>query len=206
MNGHFVPRKDVAPLSQQIEKEFKNLLTKDEYEQLLSTLQLNENESIQQTNIYFDTVDTQLKNRNMGLRIRLFEECGELTLKSPISKHEKLETTDELDLETATYMAENGTITVRGHVATKLAEFGININDLKPIGQLSTLRYTFSGEGGMYFLDESYYQDQKDYEVEFETEDVEKGKVQFEQFLTKHNIKKRKTTQKIERMLSYPNN
>lgn len=196
----------MALLSQQIEKEFKNLLTKEEYEQLLSTLQLNESEAIQQTNIYFDTIDNQLKNHNMGLRIRLFEDSGELTLKSPISEHEKLETTDELDLKTATDMADKGVITIDGHVAIKLTEFEIKISDLKPIGQLSTLRYTFPGEGGMYFLDESYYQDQKDYELEFETENVESGKFQFDQFLAKHDIKKRKTTQKIERMLSYPNN
>lgn len=195
----------MARLSQQIEKEFKNLLTKEEYEQLLTTLQLNEDEAIQQTNIYFDTATHLLKNKNMGLRIRLFDDSGELTLKSPISENEKLETTDELDLETATKMADKGSINLDGHVADKLAEFGINISDLEPIGRLSTLRYTFPGKGGMYFLDESYYQDQKDYELEFETEDVESGKFQFEQFLAKHHIKKRKTAQKIARMLNYPN-
>ncbi|UJF15155.1 CYTH domain-containing protein [Jeotgalibaca sp. MA1X17-3] len=192
-------------MSQQIEKEFKNLLTKEEYEELLANLQLNENEAIQQTNIYFDTTTQQLKNQNMGLRIRLFDDYGELTLKSPISENEQLETTDELNLETATVMADKGIITLEGHVADKLAEFGIKISELEPIGKLSTLRYTFPGEGGMYFLDESYYQDQKDYELEFETEDVESGKFQFEQFLAKHQIKKRKAIKKIARMLNYPN-
>ena len=193
-------------MSQEIEKEFKNLLTKDEYDELLSKLQLNEKEAIQQTNIYFDTPDEQLKNQNMGLRIRLFEDSGELTLKSPISEHEKLETTDQLSIEQATDMANRATIDLNGFVSKKLEEYSIKISDLKSIGQLSTLRYTFPGDGGMYFLDESYYQDQKDYELEFETDDVKNGKILFDEFLHCHHIKKRKTVQKIERMLNYPNN
>ena len=170
-------------MSQEIEKEFKNLLTKDEYDELLSKLQLNEKEAIQQTNIYFDTPDEQLKNQNMGLRIRLFEDSGELTLKSPISEHEKLETTDQLSIEQATDMANRATVDLNGFVSKKLEEYSIKISDLKSIGQLSTLRYTFPGDGGMYFLDESYYQDQKDYELEFETDDVKNGKILFENIL-----------------------
>lgn len=141
----------------------------------------------------------------MGLRIRLYADSGELTLKSPIQENAKLETTDLLHLEQATRMAEEERITYNGHVKAKLQEIGIALEDLHPIGQLSTLRYTFPGEGGMYFLDESYYQDQKDYEIEFEADDLKSGKKLFDEFLSLHNIKKRKTFQKIERMLNYPN-
>lgn len=192
-------------MGQLVEREFKNLLTKEEFEMLLEKLELNEQDAIQQTNVYFDTDDFQLRERNMGLRIRQYEDRGELTLKSPIQQNEKLETTDDLTVEQAETLIKKGQILLDGQVAAKVAEAGVDPQNLAPIGQLSTLRYSFAGDGGVFFLDKSFYQDQLDYELEFEADNLEEGLKTFEQYLESHDIKKRKTTQKIERMLAYPN-
>lgn len=189
----------------QIEKEFKNLLTKEEYEQLLLDFQLEESEAIHQTNTYYDTKDKLLQSLNMGLRVRVYESYGEQTLKVPIQENEQLEVTDSLTLDEANQLINEGKIKFESHIASKLLEENVPVESLEPVGQLSTVRHSFPGEGGVYFLDKSYYQDQKDYELEFETDDLEKGLLLFEKFLEKHHIKKRKTTQKIERALQYPN-
>ncbi|WP_321434462.1 CYTH domain-containing protein [Trichococcus flocculiformis] len=192
-------------MSQNIEKEFKNLLNKEEYEALIVAFDLDETEPTKQTNIYFDTPDFKLKGLNSGLRIRMYEDKGEITLKTPIQENEKLETNDDLTLDEAKTLVEAHLMKATGSVADKLKGLGIAPGDLVIIGQLSTIRYDFPGDKGTFFLDKSFYQDQMDYELEFESESLEEGALIFQNFLKLHDIKVRKAKQKIERMLAYPN-
>ena len=192
-------------MSQNIEKEFKNLLNKEEYEALIVAFDLDETEPTKQTNIYFDTPDFKLKGLNSGLRIRMYEDKGEITLKTPIQENEKLETNDDLTLDEAKTLVEAHLMKATGNVAVKLKGLGIATGDLVIIGQLSTIRYDFPGDKGTFFLDKSFYQDQMDYELEFESESLEEGAIIFQNFLKLHDIKVRKAKQKIERMLAYPN-
>ncbi|HBQ62666.1 MAG TPA: thiamine triphosphatase [Trichococcus sp.] len=198
-------RKEVPTMSQNIEKEFKNLLNKEEYEALIVAFDLDETEPTKQTNIYFDTPDFKLKGLNSGLRIRMYEDKGEITLKTPIQENEKLETNDDLTLDEAKTLVEAHLMKATGNVADKLKGLGIAPGDLVIIGQLSTIRYDFPGDKGTFFLDKSFYQDQMDYELEFESESLEEGALIFQNFLKLHGIKVRKAKQKIERMLAYPN-
>mgnify|MGYP006343998439 FL=1 len=192
-------------MSQNIEKEFKNLLNKEEYEALIVAFDLDETEPTKQTNIYFDTPDFKLKGLNSGLRIRMYEDKGEITLKTPIQENEKLETNDDLTLDEAKTLVEAHLMKATGNVADKLKGLGIAPGDLVIIGQLSTIRYDFPGDKGTFFLDKSFYQDQMDYELEFESESLEEGALIFQNFLKLHDIKVRKAKHKIERMLAYPN-
>ena len=192
-------------MSQNIEKEFKNLLNKEEYGALIVAFDLDETEPTKQTNIYFDTPDFKLKGLNSGLRIRMYEDKGEITLKTPIQENEKLETNDDLTLDEAKTLVEAHLMKATGNVADKLKGLGIAPGDLVIIGQLSTIRYDFPGDKGTFFLDKSFYQDQMDYELEFESESLDEGALIFQNFLKLHDIKVRKAKQKIERMLAYPN-
>ena len=198
-------RKEVPTMSQNVEKEFKNLLNKEEYEALIVAFDLDETEPTKQTNIYFDTPDFKLKGLNSGLRIRMYEDKGEITLKTPIQENEKLETNDDLTLDEAKTLVEAHLMKATGNVADKLKGLGIAPWDLVIIGQLSTIRYDFPGDKGTFFLDKSFYQDQMDYELEFESESLDEGALIFQNFLKLHDIKVRKAKQKIERMLAYPN-
>src|SRR5699024_11479055 len=74
--------KGVLKLSQEIEIEFKNLLTKEEFNQIRTYLSFPD-KGVAQTNFYFETKDFTLKNNHAALRIR--EKNGEytLTLKQP---------------------------------------------------------------------------------------------------------------------------
>lgn len=192
-------------MSQQIETEYKNLLTKDEYEDLLIHFNLEDTEPTHQANVYYDSEDWKLRHLGMGLRIRIYDDFAEQTLKSPIREHEMLETTDHLTKEEGQSLVESGQLKMDGLVAVKLGDNGISLSELKQVGQLSTVRYEIPAETGTFFLDASYYQDQNDYELEFETDDPENGLQIFEQFLDSQNINRRETVQKISRALKYPN-
>src|SRR5699024_6630361 len=82
-------------MSQQIEIEFKTLLSKEDYKRICDYYQLQQSDFFSQTNYYFDTNDQTLAKNNCGLRIRALNGAGELTLKTPTNEG-RLETTDRL--------------------------------------------------------------------------------------------------------------
>ncbi len=57
-------------MTQEIEIEFKNLLTKSEFLKLSEALCMKEHDFKQQVNHYFDTKDFSLKQKKSALRIR----------------------------------------------------------------------------------------------------------------------------------------
>ena len=64
------------------EIEFKNLLTKLEFQSLVGALGLTSTDFQSQTNYYFDTPDNYFKEKKMGFRLRVLPNRNELTLKS----------------------------------------------------------------------------------------------------------------------------
>lgn len=71
-------------MSQELEIEYKNLLTKTEYDRIMTEFQLNHENPFTQTNYYFDTTDFQLKAHHSALRIRTRpdQSYAEMTLKN----------------------------------------------------------------------------------------------------------------------------
>ena len=84
----------------QVEREFKNLLTKSQYHSLLEDFKPLLTKEITQTNSYYDW-DGILQSHKMALRIRIVEgkTIGEITLKIPQSSLEVLEFTHEMPVE-----------------------------------------------------------------------------------------------------------
>ena len=75
------------------EIEFKNLLTKEEFDHLLAQFHVDQSHFHSQTNYYYDTPDNYFKNNKMGFRLRVLNTHNELTLKAPVQKHVMEETT-----------------------------------------------------------------------------------------------------------------
>ena len=58
-------------MNQEIEIEYKNIITLEEYDKMLNYYSKRENiTSWQQSNYYFDTPDLQLKKDHSALRLR----------------------------------------------------------------------------------------------------------------------------------------
>lgn len=187
-------------MSEQVEIEFKNMITLSEYKKLLQLFHAKEEDFFYQSNSYFDTPDWQLKLKHAGLRIRLLPEYAELTLKTPF-ENDLLETTDSFTIEEGKKMIQQGKIKSSGFVYTKLISLGINPDELRLLGNLATTRYEHKTKEGLFVLDHSVYCNQEDYELEFETAHHEEGKKIFQQFLIDQAIPTRPSKHKIARMI-----
>lgn len=187
-------------MSEEIEIEFKNLLTEKEYQTLLYSFNATENELFTQINSYFDTPDWDLKKLHAGLRIRLLPDSAELTLKTPFENH-LLETTDSLSLIEAEKLISEGKIKADGAVGAKLKSLNISPEQLRLLGTLKTTRFERQTSQGLFVLDKSYYDNEVDYELEFEVPDYSIGKIHFDNFLEKHQIPLRPSKNKIARMI-----
>lgn len=185
-------------MSNEVEIEFKNLLTEQEYTRLMSRFQASENQCWVQENHYYDTSDLQLKELHSALRIRVLPQTAEMTLKTPYGSH-LLESTEPLSKEAALNMIQKQKFIPLGDVAVKLAELAIKEETLMPITTLTTLRFEKQLADGLLVLDKSTYNEQTDFELELEATDSAIGKRLFDSLLTQFSIPVRPTPNKIRR-------
>ncbi|WP_274309258.1 CYTH domain-containing protein [Solibacillus daqui] len=192
-------------MSQHIEIEFKNMLTKAQYEKMLADFNVLPEQIIRQVNHYIDTPTQHLKKIKSALRIREFGKHIECTLKEKASEHQHLETTDMLTREQADRMLAGNGIEAPD-VMGRLVLFDIPLNDLQHYGTLTTDRVELPYEGGLLVFDHSFYLHCDDYEVEYETNDETYGKTVFLQFLQQYNIEPQTAPKKIVRFMTALNN
>jgi len=185
-------------MRQEIEIEFKNLLTKRDYEQLLNNYPFKE--PIKQVNYYFETKDFAFREIKSALRIRKKKDKYTLTLKQPYKGH-LLETHLSLTKE-ETMDCLKGNFVDKAEFTKHLASLGINIKDLVYLGELTTYRRTYVDEGDIYVLDHSLYNGIEDFEFELEVDHAEAGKSLFSNIMQNSGISLRKTPSKIERFFN----
>lgn len=185
-------------MSQNIEIEFKNLLTEEEFTQLQNVLNIPSSLFTKQINYYFDTQAFFLKENGCALRIRLKNGKYELTLKEP-HPDGLLETNQQIPNSEAIKMLEDNRI-IPGPVREKLEMLGLPMNELQLFGALTTERAEKEYEEGLLVLDYSSYLNQTDYEVEYEVNDFERGKDIFTKFLSQLHIPIRPTKNKVRRL------
>jgi uncharacterized protein YjbK len=184
-------------MSETIEIEFKNLLTKVEYEKLLKSFRVKDEQIISQTNHYFDTPNFTLKELGSALRTRGKKDQYEMTLKQPADVG-LLETTQTLSENEFLASINNG-ILPKGIVQERLEQLNISLTDLEYFGSLTTKRAEFPYKEGLLVLDHSLYLNTEDYEVEYEVVDFQRGQLTFKELLEQYNIPLRVTLNKIAR-------
>lgn len=195
-------------MKQELEIEFKNMLTHEEYQELLQSEFLNQEnpEKITQINYYFDTKDSDLKKQGAALRIRISSSIMELTLKSP-SDDFLMETNISLDKETASSILNKKELSLSADI------FSNEKVDLKDIpkdrifhlfNSMTTERFEKDEDIHLLVLDKTTYQNGEiDYELEVESQDRKKGKEFFHSFLEKHSVPSRPAHPKIARAEYY---
>ncbi|KAF0821522.1 CYTH domain-containing protein [Cytobacillus firmus] len=180
-----------------IEIEFKNLITTDEFTALMNFLNLRSEDFSEQENHYFDTPDFLLKEKGSALRIRQKYGSFELTLKQPHPEG-LLETNEDLSESEAAEMIQTGNIP-REQIKKSLEELGIKTDNLRYFGTLTTKRAEKEYNKGLAVLDHSRYLNKEDFEIEFEVDDRKEGQMVFLNLLQQLNIPVRKTENKINR-------
>ncbi|MEQ6375510.1 CYTH domain-containing protein [Bacillaceae bacterium S4-13-58] len=184
-------------MAQELEIEFKNLLTKKEYDHLIQAFNIADQEPFHQVNHYFETSDLKLKANQSALRIRQKENKWVLTLKEP-HPDGLLETNETLDQKDAEVWLKNG-FGPSNEVKARLSDMEVDLEQLHYLGELETERLEKEIPNGLLVLDKNQYLGVIDYELEFEVPQKEQGLKDFEQLLSKYKILKQKTSNKIER-------
>lgn len=184
-------------MTQELEIEFKNIITEEEYKKLLSIFSISEEQFALQENFYFDTANFDLKQAGMALRIREKHDTYTLTLKQPVERG-ILETHQKLSNRQAESLLNGGTL-IQGQIADIISQLSIQTDEIKYFGSLKTKRVEFEYNNGLLVLDMSSYLNFTDYEVEYEVTDEKIGQVNFHALLQTYHIPIRRTENKIRR-------
>lgn len=187
----------VRLLGQEIEIEFKNLLTESEFLQLKSYFAFTTTDFFKQVNHYIDTETFTLKETFQALRIREKDTSYELTLKQP-AEIGLLETNQPITKEAYEQFIHHGAFP-DGQVKTIIEQQHINIDDLSYFGSLTTLRAEKEYKGGLIVLDNSSYLNTEDFELEYEVSNKDIGQKHFNELLLHLSIPVRKTNNKVVR-------
>jgi uncharacterized protein YjbK len=184
-------------LSQNIEIEFKNMLTKAEYERFLTEFNLETQQIFSQENHYFDTKNFALQKLGTALRIRQKGGIYEMTLKQP-AEVGLLETNQVLSEEEASTALHFNRLP-NGQIQQLLAEKAIPFSKIEYFGSLTTNRIEWEYMNGLLVLDHSIYLNCEDYELEYEVKNYQEGQKTFLKILSQLEIPIRKTDNKIRR-------
>ncbi|SFB84076.1 Uncharacterized protein YjbK [Alkalibacterium subtropicum] len=186
-------------MRQEVEIEYKNLLTKQEYDKLKAILFTDKASPQVQENYYFDTKDYRLKKAQCALRIRIKGNSAEMTLKTPFEGHHT-ETTLDISPKRARELITAGSFSLPKAIHSVLLQENISVQqDVFKIAQLKTERLEAVNPHSIIVLDKSYYSNQIDYELEVESDSKATGKKLFAQILNDHAIPERATQNKIAR-------
>ena len=180
-----------------LEIELKTLLKKDDYSRLRE--RFTTVSPVLQKNYYIDTPDFQLREKKVAMRIRIFDDWAELTLKVPQSVG-NMEFNQQLNLKDAESYLNKAELP-QGLVVDELAKHGIKSAQWKVLGCLMTLRYEMETPIGLMALDKSQYFDITDYELELEVTNHEVGKIDFQKFLEENQITYQKAPSKLVRFV-----
>ncbi len=180
---------DNMNMYEELEIEFKSLLDKDEFDALVKKFELTEN-FVKQHNYYFDTVDEYILKNNSSFRIRLRNDEFTLTYKTRKSTNSVIEKSVNLTYDRAMYYLENG-------YCDDIID--VDLPELFHYRTLMTERASFKINGGIIFIDKSFYSNLVDYEIEFECSDENVGKDLFVSFLRENSITLKESTPKMVR-------
>ena len=177
-----------------VEIEAKILIQDYEYERLIKSLNIK---TYSQNNYYFDNSDYSF-SKIYGLRIRYKNNKYELTLKEKLEEG-KLETNQNINEDEFSICYKNN-IFPNGEVKNKLEKLNIDINSLKIIGSLMTIRGDIQYKTSLISIDKNIYNNLIDYEVEAEDKTLSEAIKNLQEFLKKFNIiGKLNKTNKLER-------
>ncbi len=184
-------------MNEQIEIEYKILIEKDIFSQILEDYKENINNHYIQTNYYF-THPLFFQKKYM-LRIREKNNTYELTLKRP-HKGQRLETNINLTKEEADKFFNHEYID--NEIINILNDNGILLSDLLQQFSLKTERYDIHLDYGILSLDYNEYNGLEDYEIEYEVYDPIKGLEHFKDIIKPYNLEYTKNAKsKIQRVL-----
>lgn len=167
-------------MSVNIEIEVKNLISESEYKMILNHFKVQPSDIFTQTNHYIDTNTQELKRLGISLRIR--EKNGyKLTLKTPLAEGllEKKQTLKKEEFDTFVKTREMPF----GEVLEFIDRLYIKPGDLQLLASLTTERAEVLYNGFTLAIDKNSYHGKVDYELEMNSNSLNKARASMEDFL-----------------------
>ncbi|WP_155286246.1 CYTH domain-containing protein [Lacticaseibacillus zhaodongensis] len=188
-------------MSISLEREFKTIISADQAAALRQDFKFAP--AFTQTNIYFDDKTHRLAAANDALRIRVFADYAEQTLKAQSSgtvDRRIIEYTDRLTLSAAQAAIASGHPVTEGTVAKQLLAMGFTIQELSAFASMRTTRQECILPAGKLVLDWSHFEDgYTDWELEMEYTDHAAAQKQFAAICTQYKITVKPVQNKIGR-------
>lgn len=170
-----------ATMEENLEIEFKLLITKSIYKQIISEHKINN--SYQQTNYYL--MHPKLNELKYSLRIRKKNNQYELTLKQPQFSG-NLESNLIIDKEIKDKIIKHELVT--NEIFDLLKPYHLNSTMFITDYSLTTIRDEINTDHGLICIDYNQYNGIEDYELEYEVTDYNHGKNAFLDFIKKYNL------------------
>ena len=193
-------------LNQNLEIEFKNELTEEEYFLLVKKefkgLSHSKHMTFQ-TNYYFDTIDQLLKNQSSVLRIRVTEANNELTFKVPAQGF-LMETNYTLTDDQVTEILQSRSLQLSSYIPSTLSIPALDHISKDTVfklrNQFQTKRLEKQVGEHLIVLDQTTFQNGfVDYELEVEATEATSGQLFMNTLLENYGISSRKSLPKIAR-------
>lgn len=170
--------------SHNIEIEAKVLLSKQDYQKILTNIKFNEDVKIQE-NYFLDSPSRILKKYNIIIRLRQ-RDGFKLTLKAPLSEG-LLEKNQIIDEKEATALIKNN-IFPKGDIYDFLEMLHIKVEDLKILASLTTERKESTYENYPINISKNTYGKKVDYELEIDSDSKQKSEELIKSLCNKLNI------------------
>ena len=184
-------------MNKNIEKEFKVLLTKEQFDNLYKLYPGLQ--ATRQVNTYYDTQDRQIQKAKGAMRIREKEDSFIFTLKM-MDDH-----TDGLLEYECPVTGNDVTIFEQEDIKRLLHEYHIEGN-IEVLTELTTYRSVYKTEFAELCFDISHYHNQTDYEIEYEYKKDHDGLSVFQALLDHIHVKyEHNCLSKIQRAIQATN-
>ena len=165
-----------------IEIEYKVMVDKQDFIKLEEFLDSHyKYKTYIQTNYYYDTDNLEVKNNGLSLRIRHIENENKYisTLKEK-QNDARIEYEDVINCNDINVLNDES----KGLLKQK----GINVENIKQVAYLKTIRKEYEYHDSLLCLDYNIYYNKEDYEIECECDNMKKAKTLIVALLHKHNI------------------
>lgn len=167
-----------------IEIEAKVLLKKQYFDKILSFFLNKPHKYILQTNYYIDSVNRDIKKKQVSLRVRKTN-IFEMTLKIPL-KEGKKEINQIISEQEFDNLKNN--VFPKGDIYNILNMLSIDVKRLNIIAFLTTERIESNYKGCIVCVDKNFYANKKDYEIEVEAKSMIEAKKICQEILNIHGI------------------
>lgn len=159
-----------------IEIEAKVLISKDDYDKLISVYDRKKSDEFDQINYYIESDNLDLKSLGIGLRIRNKSQIFQMTLKAPLSEG-LLEKNAFISFEQYEDFKEKG-IFPDCSIQEFVRMLGFDPKQLKIVAQLKTHRVEIPLDDGKHILsiDRNEYNGITDYELEMNSNSLLRAK------------------------------